>query len=204
VICGTTGSGKSRLLQQLAGKGEQVLDLEALACHRGSVLGGLPSRPQPGQKLFESLLWDHLRRYRVDRPIFVESESRKVGSLRVPDALLARMRESPCIVLEVPLETRVRLLRDEYAHFESDPDSLLKQLDCLAELHGHEKIRKWKALARDNAWDRMVEELLRDHYDPAYSRSIARNFKLAASARILPVDSDAPAAYLAAARELMH
>jgi len=204
VICGATGSGKSRLLQQLAVKGQQVLDLEALASHRGSVLGGMPSQPQPGQKHFESLLWDRLRRFSVERPIFVESESRKVGSLRVPDALIARMRESPCIRLEVPFDARVRLLRDEYAHFENDPDSLLKQLDCLVELHGHEKIRKWKALARECAWDRMVEELLHDHYDPAYSRSIARNFKLAASARVLPLESEALPAYLAAAHELTH
>jgi tRNA 2-selenouridine synthase len=129
VICGPTGSGKSRLLQQLAGRGAQVLDLEALACHRGSVLGGLPSQPQPGQKHFESRVWDTLRRCAPARPVFVESESRKVGSLRVPDALLARMRESPCITLEVPRAARVRLLRDEYAHFERDPDTLMSQHD---------------------------------------------------------------------------
>jgi len=72
VICGATGSGKSRLLQQLAEAGVQVLDLEGLACHRGSVLGGLPSQPQPGQKYFESLLWDRLRRFDATRPVYVE------------------------------------------------------------------------------------------------------------------------------------
>jgi tRNA 2-selenouridine synthase len=203
VICGATGSGKSRLLQQLDAAGAAVLDLEALACHRGSVLGGLPSQPQPGQKLFESLLWDRLRRFDIAKSVFVESESRKVGSLRVPDALLARMRDSPCIRLEVPLGVRVRLLRDEYAHFERDPGSLMKQLDCLVELHGHDRIHHWKALAEAGAWDRMVEELLRLHYDPAYARSIARNYRQSGTAHVLPVDSDALPAFAAAARELL-
>jgi tRNA 2-selenouridine synthase len=203
VICGATGSGKSRLLQQLTEAGAQVLDLEALACHRGSVLGGLPSQPQPGQKYFESLLWNRLRRFDATRPVYVESESRKVGSLRVPDGLLARMRESRCVRLDVRLDVRVRLLRDEYAHFERDPASLMTQLECLVPLHGHERINQWKALAEGRSWDRMVEQLLVEHYDPAYSRSIARNFTQVADARIISIASDAPPAYAAAARELI-
>lgn len=203
VICGPTGSGKSRLLQALAGLGAQVLDLESLACHRGSVLGGLPQQPQPGQKSFESQIWDVLRRADTGRPVYVESESRKIGSLRVPDALLARMRESDCIRLDLPLPARVRLLRDEYAHFELDAPALLAQLDCLVPLHGHDKVRTWKALASGQKWDRMVELLLQDHYDPAYLRSIARNFKRAPEARVLAIGSDDPAAYTSAARELV-
>jgi tRNA 2-selenouridine synthase len=202
VICGPTGSGKSRLLQQLAHHAAQVLDLEALACHRGSVLGGLPSQPQPGQKHFESRVWDTLRRCDPTRPVFVESESRKVGSLRLPDALLARMRESPCISLEVPRAARVRLLRDEYAHFERDPETLMSQLDCLVELHGHERIAGWKALAQSQDWDAMVEQLLLEHYDPAYLKSITRNFKQVAGARAVVISSDAVTAFAAAAREL--
>lgn len=203
VITGATGSGKSRLLQQLAAAGAQVLDLEALACHRGSVLGGMPLQPQPGQKHFESLIWDRLRHFKAAQPVFVESESRKVGRLRVPDALLARMRESPCVRLDVPLEVRVRLLRDEYAHFERDPATLATQLDCLVELHGHERINHWKALAEARAWDAMVEGLLLQHYDPAYARSITRNFSQAATARVLTIDSETLPAFEAAARELL-
>ena len=123
VICGTTGSGKSRLLQALASSGAQVLDLEALACHRGSVLGGLPLQPQPGQKAFETQLWNVLRRCDPARPVFVESESRKIGNLRVPDALLGKMRESDCIRLDVAARRasptaarRVRALRTRAGH----------------------------------------------------------------------------------------
>ncbi len=202
VICGTTGSGKSRLLQQLTMVGAQVLDLESMARHRGSVLGGLPLETQPGQKYFETLLWDALRRFDAERPVFIESESRKVGNLRVPDALLARMRESECVRLDVPLPARVRLLRDEYAHFEGDIATLMSQLDCLVVLHGHERVTGWKAMAQAGEWDSLVEQLLSQHYDPAYQRSIARNFRRVADARRVAIDSDDVAEYVAAAREL--
>ena len=176
IVCGTTGSGKSLLLQRLAQAGAQVLDLEALACHRGSVLGGLPTQPQPSQKAFETQIWQQLRGFDPARPVFVESESRKVGDLRVPDALIRRMRASDCIQLELALAERVRLLRNEYAHFERNLEALFRQLDCLAALHGHARIAAWKQLAQSGQWDALVERLLVEHYDPAYLRSIDRNF----------------------------
>jgi tRNA 2-selenouridine synthase len=203
VICGPTGSGKSRLLQQLALAGAQTLDLEALASHRGSVLGGLPAQPQPGQKLFESKLWDILRRADASRPVYVESESRKVGELRVPDALLARMRAAPCVRLEAPMPVRIGLLRAEYAHFEADVSLLASQLDRLVELHGRDRIAHWRQLAGRGAWDPLVEELLRDHYDPAYRRSLARNFSRAGDAPLLPIADARAEAFAAAARQLL-
>jgi tRNA 2-selenouridine synthase len=202
VICGTTGSGKSRLLQHLAERGAQVLDLEALAHHRGSVLGGLPAQPQPSQKQFETRIWQALRGYTPARPVFVESESRKVGELRVPDQLLMSMRASECIRLELPLDARVRLLRDEYVHFESNKPALLEKLDCLVSLHGHERVGAWKKLVVENSWDALVERLLVEHYDPAYLRSIGRNFTRSPEAEPLCLASDAAANFQAAARAL--
>jgi tRNA 2-selenouridine synthase len=202
VICGTTGSGKSRLLQQLSAVGAQVLDLEALAHHRGSVLGGLPSMPQPSQKTFETRIWWALRCFETARTVFIESESRKVGELRVPDRLLASMRTAECIRLDLPLDSRIRLLREEYAHFESDPGTLYAQLDCLVPLHGHEKVAQWKSLAEAGRWDEMVDRLLVEHYDPAYLKSIERNFVRVTGARVLRVPSDDTAAFLNAAKEL--
>ncbi len=202
VICGTTGSGKSRLLQQLAATGAQVLDLEALAHHRGSVLGGLPSLPQPSQKRFETRLWEALRRYDASRPVFVEAESRKVGELRVPDQLLFSMRASDCIRLELPLSARVRLLRDEYIHFENDLAGLNERLDCLVSLHGHDRVGEWKQLAAAQRWDTLVERLLVEHYDPAYLRSIGRNFARSPHAQPLALDTDAPHAFAEAAHAL--
>jgi tRNA 2-selenouridine synthase len=95
VVHGPTGSGKSRLLAALRRAGAQVLDLEGLAAHRGSVLGTLPDRPQPSQKWFESLLLDELAAFDAARTVFVEGESKKIGQLQVPEALIAAMRSSP-------------------------------------------------------------------------------------------------------------
>jgi len=176
VICGTTGSGKSRLLQVLDSIGAQVLDLEQLAAHRGSVLGHLPNEPQPSQKAFETRIWDLLRRFDPSRPVFVESESKKVGNLRVPDAVMERMRASPCIALQLSRPNRVRLLMEDYEHFAADPASLNARLDHLVQLHGHAKIETWHQLANGGRMPELVDQLLVEHYDPAYLRSIDRNF----------------------------
>ena len=116
VVCGLTGSGKSRLIAALAAVGGQVLDLEVLARHRGSLLGDLPDAPQPSQKLFESDLYAALSTFDVTRPVFVESESQRIGRLQVPESLLTEMRRSACIRLETPLPLRVAMLEEDYAH----------------------------------------------------------------------------------------
>jgi tRNA 2-selenouridine synthase len=202
IVCGPTGSGKSRLLRHLAQAGAQVLDLEEIAQHRGSVLGALPAAPQPSQKMFETRLWWTLRRLDAARPVFVESESRKVGQLRLPDALIDHMRAAECVRIDLPLAARVRLLRDEYAHFEADAPSLLQQLDCLVGLHGRERIETWKHLAAQQHWDEMVTRLLDEHYDPAYHRSISRNFQRAADAVVLALQTGQEAEFARAARTL--
>ncbi len=185
VVCGPTGSGKSRLLRHLAQRGAQVLDLEALAMHRGSVLGALPKSPQPSQKHFETELWQALSSCDAHRPVYVEAESRKVGQLRLPDALLERMRGANCIELRLPDPARLRLLRDEYRHYEADIASLLLQLDCLMPLHGRERVAEWKRLAAAGDWNNLVARLLGEHYDPAYRRSIDRNYLRSGDARVV-------------------
>lgn len=187
VVHGATGSGKSRLLHALARAGAQVLDLEALAAHRGSVLGDLPDRPQPSQKMFESRLYAALAALDRRRPVYVEGESRKIGQLQVPEALMTAMRAAECVRLEAELEARVALLMEEYRHFFAAPDVLAAQLECLAPLHGRERVDAWKALAARGAWAELVSRLLQEHYDPAYRRSAERNFVRLPQARVLHV-----------------
>jgi tRNA 2-selenouridine synthase len=137
VIAGRTGSGKTRLLQALAEQGAQVLDLEALAKHRGSVLGGLPVEQQPSQKAFETELWHTLTSFDPARPVFVESESRKIGRLQVPTALLARMRsDGRLVMLTMPDDARVQLLVEEYGFFADQLERFCGHLDSLVELRG--------------------------------------------------------------------
>lgn len=176
VVSGPTGSGKSRLLQALANQGAQVLDLEALAAHRGSLLGALPNRPQPSQKSFESAIWYALVHFDPTRPVFVESESKKIGALRIPDTLILAMRASTCVRLEVPLEARIQLLTEDYAHFLGDANLINNQLSHLITLRGKETIKAWQELANRQAWGELVTALLTEHYDPAYFKSLSNNY----------------------------
>ena len=200
VVCGPTGSAKSLLLLALEHAGAQVLDLEALARHRGSVLGDLPGEPQPGQRRFESLIWERLRHFDAARRVFVESESRKIGALQVPTALLQTLRGGECVVLEAPIEERVRYLKREYRHFLEDVALLKTKLAVLTEFYGRETIGRWMALADARDWDALVPDLLRNHYDPAYRRSTSNNFRHYHEAQALPLDRlDEPALQRAAA-----
>ena len=203
VVHGPTGSGKSRLLGALADAGGQILDLEGLAAHRGSVLGGLPDRPQPSQKMFESLLLKELSILDAAKPVCVEGESKKIGQLQVPEALIARMRGSPCVRLEADVETRVTLLLQEYEFFLENKQSLYQQLDCLVTLHGHERVAQWKALAERGAWREFVARLLVEHYDPAYHRSSHKNFARLPEARALRIASADDATFARAAQSLL-
>jgi tRNA 2-selenouridine synthase len=202
VVCGATGSGKSRLLEALATTPAQVLDLEALAAHRGSVLGEIPGAPQPSQKAFETALWAALGSFDPQQPVFVESESKKVGNLRVPEALIERMREGACLRLEAPPGVRAELLLEDYAHLVADPPQLREKLACLAPLHGRERIERWNDLAGAGDWHGLVADLLETHYDPAYRRSMFRNYAGAASASVLPVSEASREAFLALARRI--
>jgi tRNA 2-selenouridine synthase len=176
VLCGRTGSAKSRLLQALVAQGAQVLDLEGIACHRGSVLGLVPGQPQPSQKAFETQLWQALRGLDAQRPVFVEGESRTIGRLRLPEKLLVAMRASRCVRVELPLLQRVQMLMEDYAHFVTDIDAFCERLDALRDLRSSAVVQGWQAQARAGAVAAVVQELLTLHYDPVYERSMQRNF----------------------------
>ena len=203
VICGATGSGKSRLLEALGDAGAQVLDLEVLAQHRGSVLGDLPNEPQPTQKRFETEIWERLSRFDAKRPVYVESESKKVGNLRVPDELIQRMRAARCFRLEAAEEVRVALLMEDYAHFVASPAALMAKLELLRDLHGAERIAQWEGHLARGAWHPLVRDLLENHYDPAYRKSLFRNYREAHASQVVPVRDAGREGFLALARALV-
>ena len=203
VLCGRTGSAKSRLLQALQAAGAQVLDLEALASHRGSVLGPLPGQPQPSQKAFETAVWETLRGLRADQPVFAESESRTIGRLRVPEALLKRLRAAPCTQVQMPLPARVQFLLQDYAHFVDDVASFCERLQPLRELRGAAVVARWQAQAHEGDLQSVVEELLTQHYDPVYTRSMQRNFASFGTAPVLDLPDASPASLALAAQTLL-
>jgi tRNA 2-selenouridine synthase len=171
VVCGATGSAKTRILQALARQGHQVLDLEGLARHRGSVLGAWPSVEQPSQTGFETQLADTLGAFDLNRPVYVEAESARIGRINVPPSLVQRLRSSPCIEVQANPEARLAFLLRDYANLGDDPQHLAHLLGSLKELHGKLVIERWQAWAHERALAPLFRELMQLHYDPLYARS---------------------------------
>ena len=202
VICGATGSGKSRLLQALAAQGEQVLDLEELACHKGSVLGVLPDSAQPSQKMFETNLLLAMQGFDPQRPVYAEAESRKIGHIHLPTELLDALRVGACINIEASFAARVDFLLRDYDYFLSAPDWLNSRLAVLSNLHSRETIERWQGYARSGEWRTLVSELLELHYDPLYHRSQNRNFSGLSAPQTFSTDDLNPASVNALAHQL--
>jgi tRNA 2-selenouridine synthase len=176
VLCGLTGSGKSRLLAALAAAGAQTLDLEALARHRGSLLGEFPGVVQPSQKAFETAIVEALAAFDPSRVVFVESESKRIGRLQLPETLLGCMRRARSVTLVTALAQRIALIKEEYGLRIDDPAVLAQRLQPLAPLVGKAVLKRWELLAAETHWDALIGELLDLHYDPLYTRSLQRHF----------------------------
>ena len=202
-ICGCTGTGKTALLHALRDAGAQVIDLEGLANHKGSLLGGSVTAPQPTQKRFDSSLWAELRRLDSTRPVFVESESKKIGLVQMPESMREQMAVGDCVWLDVPVAARVLHLRGEYEHFVNDPALLMKKLAPLKALRGGEMLGRWHALASAGNIDGVVESLLLDHYDPLYTTAINRNYPSLTAAPHMTIESLTHAALRRAAAAVL-
>ena len=152
------------------------LHLEELAAHKGSVLGNLPGQAQPAQKGFESQLLAALARLDPARPVFVEAESRKIGRLQLPDAVLEAIRGAPGLRVEASLEARVEFLLRDYDYAVADPAWLVERLGHLQGLQSNDTLERWRSLIAEGNYPMLVEELLTQHYDPLYQRSQASNY----------------------------
>ena len=188
VLCGPTGSAKTSVLHALAGLGEQVLDLEDLAAHRGSVLGEMPGRPQPTQKGFETQLAQRLAGFDLSRTVWVEAESRRIGRIAVPEPLLERLRASPVVEIQASHDARIDYLLREYAWLGADGALLADKLGTLRELLPKELLAQWQAWAREGDLRPLLSELLNKHYDPLYRRSQSRDLRALPDAMTVAAD----------------
>ncbi len=190
ILCGLTGTGKTHILQHLSQRpSQQVLDLEALANHRGSLLGEeWTNKPisQPTQKQFESLLLQQLQSFNPNLPVWVESESNKIGQVHLPPSLWQKMKQATSIEVQLPIDARVQYLLQEYPHLVDNPEILKTKLQLLKPRYGKDKINYWERLIDKRLWTEFVRDLLQFHYDPSYSQSIERDF--AKVDRVLSID----------------
>jgi tRNA 2-selenouridine synthase len=174
VLHGRTGTGKTEILKQLRQRQMQVIDLEELCHHRGSVFGGLGLAQQPTQKNFEGVLWQTMRTL-SHSPVFLEAESRKVGKLAVPDFLLRRMESSRRILVTGSLEKRIERLVGEYALMTSeDGECALQSLELLKERLGKANVARIRELFDQGKLKEVVEILFVCYYDPLYDRHISK------------------------------
>ena len=203
VVCGTTGSGKTRLLQALAAQGAQVLDLEALANHRSSVLGVIPGLPQPTQKAYDSLIWAALKSFDAAQPVYIESESKKVGNVAIPEGLITAMRSAPCLQLDLSEDERVELLLEDYDFFVKDIEFFCDRLGALTQARGKEVVSDWQTRSRSGDVASVVRELLVNHYDPVYLQSMQRNFTQYPQAAVIAPASRSLAAMQTLAAQML-
>ena len=201
VICGATGSAKTRLLAALAGEGAQTLDIEALAAHKGSVLGDLPQCSQPSQKWFETGLAEQIDRFDPARPVYVEAESRKIGLRSLPNPLVDAMRAAPCIEIHATQPARLAYLLDDYAYLGDDPVLLSARLARLQGFIDNATLERWQDWARERNLPDLFQELIARHYDPLYARSQHKHFRQLSSALRLETDTLSEDAIRRMARE---
>ena len=201
LIAGPTGTGKTRLLAALADNGGQILDLEALASHRGSLLGALPDHPQPSQKGFESRLADALYQLDPARPVFVEAESSRIGGVQIPARLWSLMQQAGAIELRASLAARVAFLLADYDFLLQDPARFQPLISGMKQRHGAEQTGQWQELLDKADFPALAESLITAHYDPAYKTAAQRHQrKIRLSLHLEALDSPA---LLRAAREIV-
>lgn len=172
VLDGNTGSAKTEVLNLLPARGVQVLDLEGLANHRGSLFGAMG--PQPSQKAFDCALAMAISRLDPTRPVVIEAESSKVGECRLPPEIWKAMQRAPRVAIATSVAARADYLTRAYADMVADAARLAGVIDRLRPAHPAERIAEWQAMAGAGAFAALAEGLMQHHYDPRYEKHRAR------------------------------
>ncbi len=173
LLDGNTGTAKTEVLHGLARRGSQILDLEGLANHRGSLLGTMAGG-QPSQKAFETALASALSHLDPRRPVVVEAESSKIGESIIPPSLWTAMKAAPRIEIEAPLAARAAFLAEAYSDLWADRDRLRGKIEILRRHRGG-LVDDWLALLNAGEAEALARALIADHYDPTYRASRARH-----------------------------
>lgn len=173
VLDGNTGTAKTDLLARLAQRGQQVLDLEGLANHRGSLFGHRMGG-QPSQKAFEGQLAVAISALNPARPVVVEAESSRIGGLMLPKQLWAAMCAAPRIRIAAPLAARATYLTGAYRDMTEDRARLMGVVESLRPLHPADRIADWLAWAESGDFTALAAGLMQDHYDRRYEKHRAR------------------------------
>ncbi len=173
LLDGNTGTAKTAILAKLAIRGVQVIDLESLAGHRGSLLGETEGG-QPHQKGFETALAVAIDGCDPSRPIVLEAESNKIGRINLPPQVWAKMTQAPRIMITAPMAARAAFLTRAYTDIIGDPDRLIERLGPLRYVRGHGVVDAWLALLADDEHTALATALMEQHYDPAYAKSRAQ------------------------------
>lgn len=187
LLDGNTGTAKTEILARLSAHGVQSIDLEGLANHRGSALGGQGA--QPSQKAFESALASAIAAIDPNRPVVIEAESSRVGRLNLPPQLFAAMKAAPRIEVSAPVDARARYLCGAYADLIADTESLSERLRRLIRLQGRERVEAWVKMAEAGEHLTLAGELIQHHYDPRYGK--VRDARDAETVRVSASNLDA-------------
>jgi tRNA 2-selenouridine synthase len=165
ILSGYTGSGKTEILHALKKKGQQIIDLEGLANHRGSAFGGIDLPPQPTTEQFQNNLFSVVQSLNPERPIWVEDESKSVGKVIIPDAFYLKMCTMPVYFLDVPFQERTKHLVDTYASLTHE--KLADAISRITKRLGYDKA-KFALDALENKDYYKVVEITLYYYDKAY------------------------------------
>ncbi|MEL7213532.1 MAG: tRNA 2-selenouridine(34) synthase MnmH [Pseudomonadota bacterium] len=173
LLDGGTGSAKTAILHELAAQGAQVIDLEGLAAHRGSLLGGFADG-QPSQKMFESRLAAALTKIDAGQPVYLEAESNKIGDILIPPSLWAAMLEARVVRIKAPLAERAAFTLRNYPDLVRDPEELRARIAPLQAFHGAKQMVEWSQMIAEGAYEALSSSLIEVHYDPRYRKSAQR------------------------------
>ncbi|NIP49720.1 MAG: tRNA 2-selenouridine(34) synthase MnmH, partial [Gammaproteobacteria bacterium] len=168
VLRGLTGVGKTKYLHELAKHGHPVLDLEGLANHRGSAFGNLGLPRQPGQKMFEALIWDQLRKVDSNGYVIAEGESRHIGKVALPVELYKTLQRETSVWLNASLQQRVKNILNDYPAIDSLKEDFVGPIKALKDKLGNKKVAAYLAMLEAGNWTKLVGDLMENYYDPLY------------------------------------